>query len=58
MFPEDYLLGQYRDNEERELQCPGCAFTWHADGRVEHGVWWPTDEDNAYCGRCGCEGEA
>jgi hypothetical protein len=58
MFPEDYLLGQYRDHEERELQCPACGLTWHADGREEYGTWWPTNEADLYCGRCGCEAEA
>ena len=57
MFPEDYLLGPYRDHEERELQCPACGHSWWADGREEEGVWWPNKEADAYCGRCGCEGE-
>jgi hypothetical protein len=43
--------------EERELQCPACGYTWWADGREEYGAWWPVNEDDLYCGRCGCEGE-
>jgi hypothetical protein len=43
--------------EERELQCPACGNTWWAEGREQEGLWWPTSEDDAYCGRCGCEGE-
>jgi hypothetical protein len=58
MFPEDYLIDPYRNPEERELQCPACGLTWWADGREVNGAWWPTSEDDAYCGRCGCEGEA
>ena len=44
--------------EERELQCPACGLTWWADGREEYGSWLPSNEDDAYCGRCGVEGEA
>lgn len=44
--------------EERELQCLACGLTWWADGRTEYGWWEPVNEDDAYCGRCGCEGEA
>jgi hypothetical protein len=58
MFPEDYLLDPCRGHEERELQCPACGFTWWAEGREVDGAWWPINEDDAYCGRCGCEGEA
>jgi hypothetical protein len=42
---------------ERELQCLVCGCTWWADGREEYGAWWPVNEDDAYCGRCSCEGE-
>jgi hypothetical protein len=56
MFPEDYLLGQYRDHEERELQCPAFGFTWWADGSEVDGAWWPINEDDAYCGKCGVSG--
>jgi hypothetical protein len=60
MFPEDYLTDPYRerDHEERELQCLACGYAWWADGREERGAWWPMNEDDAYCGRCGVEGEA
>jgi len=57
MFPEDYLLDPCPSNEEREIQCPACGLVWWADGREEDGAWWPSDEGDAYCGRCGCEGE-
>jgi hypothetical protein len=44
--------------EERDLQCPACGYTWWTDGRGEYGWWELVNEDDAYCGRCGCEGEA
>jgi hypothetical protein len=43
---------------ERELQCPACGLAWWTDGRVEYGGFVPVQEDDAYCGRCGVEGEA
>lgn len=45
--------------EERELGCPACGHCWYADGSFageEHGVWFPTREDDLYCPVCGVEG--
>ncbi len=58
IWPEDRHLHARGRVEERELQCSACGLAWWADGRTEYGVWWPINEDDAYCGRCGCEGEA
>jgi hypothetical protein len=41
--------------KERELACPACGHCWYADGREEYGVWFPADEESAYCPRCGVE---
>jgi hypothetical protein len=42
-------------DEERELACPACGHCWYADGGEEYGVWFPADEESAYCPRCGVE---
>jgi hypothetical protein len=57
IWAEDrYLHGP--DDEERELACPACGHCWYADGREEYGVWFPADEDSAYCPRCGVENDS
>jgi len=55
---DNYIMGVHLTrNDDVPHKCPKCGHKWNAPMMFDMGGWFYHNDDDAYCPKCGTEGE-